>query len=383
VHQRDTGDLHPQTEATAHPHHEVGALSVQPGVEPAPSISPEQAQRFLRVRRQDPPAQAFVDAILAGDRAMLSRAITLTESRLPQHAEKAQAIIEGCLPHSGASIRVGITGVPGVGKSTFIEAMGMHLIEDLGQKVAVLAVDPSSRFSGGSILGDKTRMAQLSSRLEAFIRPSPAGSSLGGVARRTREAVILCEAAGFQNIFIETVGVGQSETMVASMVDFFLLLMLAGAGDELQGIKRGIMEMADLLAINKADGSNVDRARAAMAEYQTALRLFPPGASGWRPRVLTCSALTNQGITRIWDTVREHHRFVKSSGHFEERRRRQMAEWLESAIADHIQEAFHADSAVAARHEELRRQVMEGGVSPSRAAADLVSQFFTRHQTNE
>lgn len=332
------------------------------------------------MRRQDPPAARIIEGILAGDRALLSRAITLVESRLPQHAEKAQSIVEGCLPHSGNSIRLGITGVPGVGKSTFIEALGMHLIEDRTQKVAVLAVDPSSQFSGGSILGDKTRMERLSARIEAFIRPSPSGGSLGGVTRRTRETVILCEAAGFRNIFIETVGVGQSETAVASMVDFFLLLMLAGAGDELQGIKRGIMEMADLLAINKADGNNIDRANAARAEYQTALRLFPPTASGWQPRVLTCSALSNQGIPEIWDSVVEHHRYVKRTGYFDERRRAQLADWLEAAIADQIQEAFARDPDVAAGYQRLRETVLTGEVSPSRAAADLVERFLLNHR---
>ena len=361
---------------------ETGALSVQPGVEAPPSVSPSQALRYRQMRRQDPSEAQFVEGILAGERAMLSRAITLTESRLPQHAAKAQAIIEGCLPHSGRSIRLGITGVPGVGKSTFIEALGMHLVEDRGQKVAVLAVDPSSSFSGGSILGDKTRMERLASNLNAFIRPSPSGGSLGGVARRTRETVILCEAAGFRNVFIETVGVGQSETMVASMVDFFLLLMLAGAGDELQGIKRGIMEMADLLAINKADGSNIDRARAARAEYQTALRLFPKSASGWQARVLTCSSLSNTGIAEIWDAVLEHHQLVQSNGFFKERRRRQLVEWLEAAIADQIQEAFEQDLDIAESHRHLRRQVMEAAVSPSKAALDLVARFLRKHQVS-
>ncbi len=332
------------------------------------------------MRREDPPAERFVEGILAGDRALLSRAITLVESRLPAHAIKAQGIVEGCLPHSGNSIRVGITGVPGVGKSTFIEALGMHLIESRAQKVAVLAVDPSSQFSGGSILGDKTRMERLSAQLDAFIRPSPSGGSLGGVTRRTRETVILCEAAGFRNVFIETVGVGQSETVVASMVDFFLLLMLAGAGDELQGIKRGIMEMADMLAINKADGSNKDRANAARAEYQTALRMFPPTPSGWQPRVLTCSALTNAGIPEIWDAVVEHHRHVKRTGFLQERRQSQLVDWLEAAIADQIQEAFERDPEVAADYQRLRETVSDGEASPSRAAAELVSRFLRNHR---
>lgn len=359
---------------------ENSALSVQPGIDAPASVSETQAARYRQLRRKDPPAEVFVQGILQCDRALLSRAITLVESRLPEHAAKAQGIVEGCLPHSGNSIRVGITGVPGVGKSTFIEALGMHLIEGRSQKVAVLAVDPSSQFSGGSILGDKTRMERLSSHIDAFIRPSPSGGSLGGVTRRTRETVILCEAAGFQNVLIETVGVGQSETVVASMVDFFLLLMLAGAGDELQGIKRGIMEMADLLAINKADGNNLGRAQAARAEYQTALRLFPPTPSGWRPRVLTCSALSNAGIPEIWDAVVEHHRMVKQTGFLQDHRRAQLVDWLEAAIADQIQEAFERDPDLADEHQRLRQLVMEAGASPSKAAAGLVARFLRNRQ---
>jgi LAO/AO transport system kinase len=352
------------------------ALSVQPGIEAPPSISPVQAQRFRAMRRQDPSPEAFVDGILHGNRALLSRAITLIESRLPQHQAVAQRIIEGCLPHSGDSVRIGITGVPGVGKSTFIEVLGMHLIEDRAQKVAVLAVDPSSSVSGGSILGDKTRMERLAANPAAFIRPSPSSGSLGGVTRRTRETVILCEAAGFRNVLIETVGVGQSETAVASMVDFFLLLMLAGAGDELQGIKRGIIEMADLMAINKADGANVDRARLAQAEYQAALRLFPPSPSGWQPRVLTCSAQQGTGIAEIWDVVVEHHRFVSRTGYFAERRRTQLVDWLEAAVQTEILDAYLRDQAVAGQHETLLADVLDGEISPSKAAATLVDLFL-------
>ncbi|MCL4782253.1 MAG: methylmalonyl Co-A mutase-associated GTPase MeaB [Bryobacterales bacterium] len=328
------------------------------------------------MRRSDPSPEEFVDRILGGDRAMLSRAITLIESRLPRHQEAAQRIIEGCLPHSGESLRIGITGVPGVGKSTFIEALGMHLIEHRAQKVAVLAVDPSSQFSGGSILGDKTRMERLSANQQAFIRPSPSGGSLGGVARRTRETIILCEAAGYRNVLIETVGVGQSEIAVASMVDFFLLLMLAGAGDELQGIKRGIIEMADMMAINKADGSNLARARAAQAEYRAALRLFPPSASGWIPRVLTCSAQENTGIAEIWDGVLEYHRLASRNGYFAERRRAQLVDWLEAAVETGIADAYQQDAEVAARHATLLNEVLQGEMSPSKAAAALVDLFL-------
>ncbi|MCC6264065.1 MAG: methylmalonyl Co-A mutase-associated GTPase MeaB [Bryobacterales bacterium] len=328
------------------------------------------------MRRRDPAPEVFVERILAGDRIMLSRAITLIESGLPLHQEIAQRILEGCLPHSGDSLRIGITGVPGVGKSTFIEALGMHLIEDRAQRVAVLAVDPSSRITGGSILGDKTRMERLSANDRAFIRPSPSSGSLGGVTRRTRETVILCEAAGFRNVLIETVGVGQSEIAVASMVDFFLLLMLAGAGDELQGIKRGIIEMADMMAINKADGNNLDRARAAQAEYRAALRLFPPSASGWQPRVLTCSAQENTGIAEIWDGVVEYHRLTSRNGYFAERRRAQLIDWLEAAVETGIAEAYERDSGVAARRLALLEEVLEGKISPSKAASRLVDLFL-------
>lgn len=352
------------------------ALSVQPGIDAPPSVSPVQAERFRALRRREPTAPQFVEGILRGDRALLSRAITLVESTLPQHREVAQKIIEGCLPHSGKSIRIGITGVPGVGKSTFIEVLGMHLIEDRAQKVAVLAVDPSSKVSGGSILGDKTRMERLAAHTHAFIRPSPSSGSLGGVTRRTRETVILCEAAGYRNVLIETVGVGQSETAVASMVDFFLLLMLAGAGDELQGIKRGIIEMADLLAINKADGNNVDRARMAQAEYQAALRLFPPSASGWQARVLTCSSLNGAGIAEIWDAVVEHHRFVSRSGHFAERRKAQLVDWFEEAVQGGILDAYQSDAQVASRQQGLLDDVLLGELSPSKAASILVDLFL-------
>ena len=355
---------------------EHSALSVQPGIDAPPSVSAAQARRFREMRRRDPAPEEFVERILAGDRAMLSRAITLIESLLPRHQDAAQRILEGCLPHSGDSLRIGITGVPGVGKSTFIEALGMHLIEDREQRVAVLAVDPSSQLTGGSILGDKTRMERLSANERAFIRPSPSSGSLGGVTRRTRETVILCEAAGFRNVLIETVGVGQSEIAVASIVDFFLLLMLAGAGDELQGIKRGIIEMADMMAINRADGNNLDRARAAQAEYRAALRLFPPSASGWKPRVLTCSAQENTGIAEIWDGIVEYHRLTSRNGYFAERRLAQLIDWLEAAVETGIADAYRCDREVTVRREALLKEVLEGEVSPSKAAAILVDLFL-------
>ena len=265
------------------------ALSVEEGVTQQPSVNPN----FKRKRRPTLTTQQYVDGILAGDTTILSQAITLVESNLPEHYEQAQAIIEACLPHSGRSVRIGITGVPGAGKSTFIEAMGGK-VADRGHRLAVLAIDPSSERSGGSILGDKTRMETISADTRVFIRPSPSAGSLGGVARKTRETVILCEAAGFDTVLIETVGVGQSETAVHSMVDMFMLLQISGAGDELQGIKRGIMEMADLVVITKADSENVTKALLARRQIDNALHLFPEPESGWRPKVLTCSAVTGR-----------------------------------------------------------------------------------------
>ncbi|HSH50986.1 MAG TPA: methylmalonyl Co-A mutase-associated GTPase MeaB, partial [Bacteroidales bacterium] len=271
------------------------ALNVQPGVEQPESINPEVIKKFRKNKKTERSVQEYVDGIINGNRTILGQAITLIESSLPDHHQIAQEIIEKCLPYAGNSIRIGITGVPGVGKSTFIESMGKY-ITSKGNKLAVLAIDPSSERSKGSILGDKTRMEELATDTNAFIRPSPSAGSLGGVARKTRETIVLCEAAGFNTIFIETVGVGQSETAVHSMVDFFLLLMLAGAGDELQGIKRGIMEMADAIVINKADGGNIQKAELAKNQYQNALHLYPPAPSGWIPKVLTCSSLVKTGI---------------------------------------------------------------------------------------
>ncbi len=302
---------------------------------------------------------------------MLSRAITLVESRLASDQELAQEVINAVLPHSGNSLRVGITGVPGVGKSTFIEAFGVYLIQQQ-KKLAVLAIDPTSQRSGGSILGDKTRMDALAINPHAFIRPSPAGKSLGGVARSTRESIILCEAAGFDTIFVETVGVGQSETAVHAMVDFFLLLMLAGAGDELQGIKRGIMEMADAIAITKADGTNVQKAKAARAEYQNALHLYPKAASGWLPQVSTCSALQPAGLDTIWQTVTDYLSLTKSNGFFEQKRRDQNLQWLHEAIRQGLEENFYRHGQVKAQLPAITSEVKEGRKSAFAAAAELL-----------
>ena len=317
----------------------------------------------------------YIDGVLAGERAILARAITLIESRLAADAEKAAQLLDAILPHTGKSRRVGVTGVPGVGKSTFIDALGMHVIRDCGERLAVLTVDPSSPISGGSILGDKTRMERLAAEPNAFIRPSPAGGHLGGVARRTRETILLCEAAGYRNVLIETVGVGQSETAVRSMSDFFLLLMLAGAGDELQGIKRGIIEMIDGMAINKADGDNLIKADRARVEYSSALHLFPASSDGWSPRVLTCSAINNTGIAEIWQMVLEHEAQLGANGRIAERRSRGNLEWLDDLISMGLAESFQAQHSVARRLPTLRCEVREGRTTPLAASRELLGLF--------
>jgi LAO/AO transport system kinase len=321
------------------------------------------------------PLNQYVDGVLAGDRVVLARAITLIESRLPADADRAAQLLDALLPHTGKSRRVGITGVPGVGKSTFIDALGMHVTRDRGEHLAVLTVDPSSPISGGSILGDKTRMERLSAEPLAFIRPSPAGGHLGGVARRSRETILLCEAAGYRNVFIETVGVGQSETAVRSMSDFFLLLMLAGAGDQLQGIKRGIIEMIDGMAINKADGDNLQKAERARVEYASALHLFPPSGDGWTPRVLACSAINNTGIAEIWQMVLEHEAQMRASGRIMERRSRGDLQWMDDLISMGLAEMFQAQPAVAERLPALRREVREGRITPLAASQELLRLF--------
>ena len=321
----------------------------------------------------------YVDGVLSGDRVTLARAITLIESERPADGELAARLLDSILPETGRSRRVGITGVPGAGKSTFINALGMHLLREYGEKVAVLSIDPSSPLSGGSILGDKTRMEHLSVEPRAFIRPSPSRGHLGGVARRTRETILLCEAAGFENLFIETVGVGQSETAVRSMADFFLLLMLAGAGDELQGMKRGIIEMIDGMAINKADGENIRQAERARIEYAGALHLFPAAADGWSPRVLTCSSLHAQGIAEIWKMVLDHRRQLEANGHFARRRSRQALQWMHELISLGLEDAFRQDHSVSTRLPSLQAAVDRGQVTPFAASRELLELFHT-HQ---
>ncbi len=316
----------------------------------------------------------LLEGILQGDRSILGQAITLVESALPAHRPQVQAIVEACLPQAGRSLRIGITGVPGVGKSSFIEKFGLHLIEK-GHRVAVLAVDPSSQLSKGSILGDKTRMNELSTHPQAFIRPSPAGDALGGVNRKTRESILLCEAAGYDMILIETVGVGQSEVAVHAMTDFFLLLLLPGAGDELQGIKRGVVEMADLLAINKADGDNHAAAKRATADYRNAIHLFPPKASDWVVPVTQCSALSGAGIADIASLIEQYKTHSQSTGYFTQRRQEQARDWLHESIRSLLAEQFFGKAGIQAALKDRENAVLEGRQSPFFAAEGLVGEF--------
>lgn len=349
------------------------SLSVNEGVESNDSINPRSLEEFKGKKKQLT-LQNYLDGIQQGNRTVLSQAITLIESTKPSHQELAQDIIEECLPQTGNSIRIGVTGVPGVGKSTFIESLG-NIITENGRKLAVLAIDPSSTRTRGSILGDKTRMETLANNPDAFIRPSPTAGSLGGVARKTRETIYLCEAAGYDTIFIETVGVGQSETAVHSMVDFFLLLMLAGAGDELQGIKRGIMEMADLIAINKIDSSSQKQVQQAVREYKNALHLYPPAQSGWDPKVTTCSALEQTDISDIWDIILDYMTATKENGYFENQRNRQAKYWMYESINNRLQDVFYNNPKIQKRLKEVEQKVLKGEMSSFKAAQNLLDLY--------
>lgn len=353
----------------------ISALKVNEGIEQPESVNPELNEAIANIKISKLTTENYIEGILSGNRTILSKAITLVESSLYQHQLQAQEIIQRCLPYSGNSVRIGITGVPGVGKSTFIEALGKYLTRKK-HKLAVLAIDPSSEKTKGSILGDKTRMEELSTDENAFIRPSPSAGSLGGVARKTRETIILCEAAGFDVVFVETVGVGQSETAVHSMVDFFLLLMLANAGDELQGIKRGIMEMADAIVINKADGDNVKMASIAVAQYKSALHLFPPTDSGWSPTVTTCSALTGTGIDDVWNIISDYVNFTKNNGYFYSKRNSQSQSIMFETINNILIDNFYHDKDVEKLIPELRKQIENNSISSYVAAQILIDTYY-------
>jgi LAO/AO transport system kinase len=380
------------------------ALNIMAGINPPSQINEELVGKLKKKKVKNFSSKEYVKGILCGNRTILSQAITLIESSLPSNQHKAQEIIGKCLKsqqsavssqhpassiqypassiqHPASSIRIGITGVPGVGKSTFIEALGKYLTSQ-GHKLAVLAIDPSSSRSKGSILGDKTRMEELAVDPNAFIRPSPAAGSLGGVARKTRETIILCEAAGFDVIFVETVGVGQSETAVHTMVDFFLLLMLAGAGDELQGIKRGIIEMADIIIINKADGDNIRKADLARMEYSNALHLFPPSESGWTPVVDVCSSKTKEGIQRIWNIITDYRSFTTQNGFFRKKRMEQNRQVLYETIEEALRSHFFSRKDISRALAELENEIISGKVNPYISAQQLLDKYFILLRTS-
>lgn len=316
----------------------------------------------------------YVEGVKKGDRMILAKAITLIESNAPKDFDKAQSVLQALLPRTGHSLRIGITGVPGAGKSTFIEAFGQLLCQQ-GYKVAVLAVDPTSSITGGSILGDKTRMQKLSREPNCFIRPSPSGGTLGGVARKSRETMMLCEAAGCNVILVETVGVGQSETTVRSMVDFFMLVVLTGAGDDLQGIKKGIMELADAIVVNKADGDNLERAKVTQGEYERMVEFIRPATEGWKTHAYRCSALKKTGLLELWAVMREFEKVTKQSGVFENRRQRQIIAWVKTMIDEHLHNLFYEDPVIKGRLPEVKAAVLAGVVSPSQAVAELIKTF--------
>lgn len=350
-------------------------LHVNKGISQPESLNPEAVKRLKKVKQLRNEARHYIDGIINGDRVLLSKAITLVESALEDHQALAQEIIEACLPKAGNTVRVGITGVPGAGKSTFIEALGMYLVET-GKKVAVLTIDPSSQRSKGSILGDKTRMEKLSGHSNAYIRPSASAGTLGGVARKTRETMLLCEAAGYEIILVETVGVGQSEVAAHAMVDFFLLLMISGAGDELQGIKRGIMEMADGIVINKADGDNINKARRAMAECKNALHFFPPAESGVVPEVTTCSSLYHNNIENVWRIIDAYIRETQRNGFFDHKRKQQNIGVLKHYIEDQLGQRFYHHESIKTSLPDFETKVLNNSMSAYIAANKLLNIYF-------
>lgn len=346
------------------------ALHVSKGIKQPSAVNKE----FVRKKKPQKTAKEWIAALLQGDRVALSQAITLVESTQTKHQALAQQLIEGCLPHSGQSLRIGLTGTPGVGKSSFIDSFGQLIVAEERQ-LAVLAIDPSSQLTRGSILGDKTRMETLSNHPSVFVRPSAAAGSLGGVAQKTRESIVLCEAAGFDTIIVETVGVGQSETAVHSMVDFFLLLLLPNSGDELQGIKRGVMEMADLIAINKADGDNLPAAKLAKRQCRNGLHLFPPKDSGWTATAEVCSALEKTGLTTIWEHILRYQRHSTINGYWEHHRQQQALYWLEESLGRQLKQLFYNHPATQVQYEELKQQVLARQISPFQASKLLMETF--------
>ena len=354
-------------------------LQVNSGVTSQPSVNP---YRRVHARKAQLSANDYVEGILKGNVSILGRAVTLVESRAEAHQALAQEVIEKCLPYTGNSRRIGITGVPGAGKSTSIDVFGLHVLRQ-GGKLAVLALDPSSERTKGSILGAKTRMEKLSQHPDAFIRPSPSAGSLGGVARKTRETIMLCEAAGYNNIFVETVGVGQSETAVHSMVDFFLLIQLAGTGDELQGIKRGIMEMADGIVINKADGDNIDRANLAAAQFRNALHLFPPTPSKWVPEVICYSGYYELNIDKVWDMIDRYFEYVKKTGYFQHKRNEQAKYWMLETINERLRHDFYSRPEIRALLEQKEMRVLNNEQSSFTAAQDVLDRYYGMLRRND
>ena len=353
---------------------EFAGLTVNKGIGPVSIVNPYLKKgRFARRKLT---AADYVEGILKGNVTILGQAVTLVESTVPEHQAIAQEVIEKCLPYSGNSVRVGISGVPGAGKSTSIDEFGIHVLKEKGGKLAVLAIDPSSERSKGSILGDKTRMEKLSVHPDSFIRPSPSAGSLGGVARKTRETIILCEAAGYDKIFVETVGVGQSETACHSMVDFFLLIQLAGTGDELQGIKRGIMEIADGIVINKCDGNNVDKCHLAATNFRNALHFFPAPDSGWMPKVLCYSGFYGTGVKEVWDMVYEYIDFVKDNGYFDYRRNEQNKYWMYETINESLRNNFYNNELIQKSLQEYEQRVLRGEKTSFAAAHDLLDIYY-------